>query len=216
MLRAVARPARALMIAAIVLTTVTATMVISSGGNDTGKAEPNITSTETVEAATTAVQSALPETQDGESAAPLLPGQYPITDEEIVMLAKLIWGEARGVQSVTQKAAVVWCVLNRVDAYEFPDTIAEVILQKKQFVGYAEDFPATEVNIKIATDVINRWNAEKASAVDVGRVLPSDYKWFTGDGKYNYFTNDWPSGETWDWSIKAHTSTSQQRSNSAT
>lgn len=44
----------------------------------------------------------------------------PITErpeqEEIEMLAKLIWGEARGVESTTEKAAVAWCVLNRVDS----------------------------------------------------------------------------------------------------
>lgn len=41
---------------------------------------------------------------------------YVHDEAEVEMLARLIWGEARGVASDTEKAAVVWCVLNRVDA----------------------------------------------------------------------------------------------------
>ena len=37
-------------------------------------------------------------------------------EADVEMLAKTIWGEARGVESITEKAAVAWCILNRVDA----------------------------------------------------------------------------------------------------
>ncbi len=36
------------------------------------------------------------------------------------MIAKTIWGEARGT-SMTEKAAVAWCILNRVDSGEYWD-----------------------------------------------------------------------------------------------
>lgn len=39
----------------------------------------------------------------------------PWTDEEVIVLAKMLWGEARGVGSDTEKAACVWCALNRVN-----------------------------------------------------------------------------------------------------
>ena len=43
--------------------------------------------------------------------------QEPMYGEaEITALAKLIWGEARGISSDTEKAAVVWTALNRYDA----------------------------------------------------------------------------------------------------
>lgn len=45
---------------------------------------------------------------------------------EIEALAKLIYGEAGIVPSTTEQAAVVWCVLNRVDDPRFPDTVLEV------------------------------------------------------------------------------------------
>lgn len=123
---------------------------------------------------------------------------------EIEMLAKLLWGEADVVKSTTQKAAVIWCVLNRVDAeneYGCPDTIAEVITFPGQFSGWDEDHPATEEYKKLAEDIIGRWLAEKNGAKNVGRVLPVDYLWFTGDGKVNTFTNEWRGGDVWDWSL---------------
>jgi spore germination cell wall hydrolase CwlJ-like protein len=42
--------------------------------------------------------------------------QYIPNPDDVVMLAKLIYGEARGIKSITEQAAVVWCVLNRVDS----------------------------------------------------------------------------------------------------
>ena len=65
---------------------------------------------------------------DASTAATLTPTPAPyIPDEaEVEMLARLIWGEARGVPSDMHKAAVVWCVLNRVDTESWPDTAAPI------------------------------------------------------------------------------------------
>lgn len=117
------------------------------------------------------------------------------------MLAKLIWGEARGVKTREEKAAVVWCVLNRVDSDEFPDTVVDVVCQKNQFVGYDPNYPETEEHKKIAEDVLKRWLAEKDGELDVGRVLPKEYTYFTGDGVRNYFVSEWRGDDYWDWSL---------------
>lgn len=121
--------------------------------------------------------------------------------EDVEMLAKLIWGEARGVKSTTEKAAVVWCVLNRVDAKGYPNSIEAVITQPHQFVGYDEDYPVTKEHRLIAEDVLCRWYAEKDGKTDIGRVLPKEYVYFTGDGCRNHFTSEWRSEDTWDWSL---------------
>lgn len=63
------------------------------------------------------------------------PAPYIPDEAEVEMLARLIWGEARGIPSDMHKAAVVWCVLNRVDAEGWPDTVAEVVTQPHQFAG---------------------------------------------------------------------------------
>ncbi len=128
---------------------------------------------------------------------------YYIPDEaEVEMLARLIWGEARGVPSDMEKAAVVWCVLNRVDAEEWPDSVAEVIRQRGQFSGYSPDYPATRRHKEIAADVLTRWEREKAEGGDVGRVLPPEFVFFTGDGERNTFRTEYKGGIYWDWSLE--------------
>ena len=124
-------------------------------------------------------------------------------EAEVEMLAKTIWGEARGVESITEKAAVAWCILNRVDAkgYACGGDIEYVLTFPGQFVGYDEENPVTTECKKIAADVLTRWAAEKAGIEDVGRVLPKEYTYFTGDGERNYFTDEWKGGNTWDWSL---------------
>ena len=62
-------------------------------------------------------------------------------ESDAVYLAQCLWGEARGVPSQTEKAAVVWCVLNRVDHPGFPDTIHGVLSAPNQFLGFSERFP---------------------------------------------------------------------------
>lgn len=52
--------------------------------------------------------------------------------EDAYLLAKLAMAEAEG-EDIEGKALVMRVVLNRVQADEFPDTVKEVIYQKKQF-----------------------------------------------------------------------------------
>ena len=122
-------------------------------------------------------------------------------EADVEMLARVIWGEARGVASDMEKAAVAWCVLNRVDAEEWPDTVAEVVTQRYQFVGYSPDYPAAEELKVIAADVLIRWEREKQEGGDVGRVLPAEYTFFSGDGRNNHFRNAYSGGDFWDWTL---------------
>ena len=128
--------------------------------------------------------------------------QWEPPDKDVEILAKLIYGEARGISSTTEKAAVVWCVLNRVDSPSYPDTLEGVVTQRHQFAGYKADNPVTEDFSEIARDVLERWHSEKTGAADVGRVLPDDYIYFTGDGNRNYFTAEWSSSAVeYDWAL---------------
>jgi hypothetical protein len=104
---------------------------------------------------------------------------------EIEMLAKVTWGEARGC-SRTQQAAVMWSVFNRVDSPQWPDTVAEVIVQPGQFAGWNERHPVTDELLDLAYEVTNQWIAEKFGE-ESGRVLPKEYVYFTGDGSLNIF-----------------------------
>lgn len=128
-----------------------------------------------------------------------------IDTAETETLAKLLWGEARGVASETQQSAVVWCVLNRVDSGDpyYPSDVVSVVEQEGQFHGYDVSYPVTDELYALAKDVLLRWHAEKDGAENVGRTLPKEYLWFTGDGETNTFTDGWCGGNVWDWSLSS-------------
>lgn len=122
--------------------------------------------------------------------------------ETIVLLAKMLWGEARGC-STTEQAACVWVALNRVNDPRWPDTLREVLLQPEQFRGLREDNPATEELMALAEDVLSRRARELAGEAAVGRVIPEDYFFWAGDGKRNHFRKEYESKERWGWSMES-------------
>ncbi len=124
-----------------------------------------------------------------------------VSDAEIDMLAQLVYAEARGVDSKAERAAVIWCALNRVDDSRWPDTIEAVVKQGSQF-AYSEDAPIKEELRELAADVVQRWVNEQLGAADVGRVLPMEYVYFAGRGGHNWFRTWYSGGHGyWDWSL---------------
>lgn len=123
----------------------------------------------------------------------------PWTEEEVIVLAQMLYGECRGVKSVTEQAACVWCVLNRCDAYG--KSVIEVVTAPKQFQGYNPNHPVWDNLVALSEDVLSRWYREKDGEESVGRVLPADYLYFTGDGQRNHFRNEYRGGEVWDWDL---------------
>ncbi len=115
------------------------------------------------------------------SAAP----EMYFTEDDVIAVAKMLWGEARGCALDNQQKAV-WCVLNRVDDPRFPDTIQGVLSQPSQFHGYSPDFPVWDELKEVARDVLTRWSLEK-QGVTVERELQPEYVFFTGDGIQNHF-----------------------------
>lgn len=123
------------------------------------------------------------------------------TEDEVVMLAKVLYRECRGIKSDTEKACVAWTVCNRVGQMDSQNSIHEVIRYPGAF-AYTEDTPVTDELYALALDVLGRWNAEKNGRIEVGRVLPVEYTYFSGDGKHNYFRNAYKGDYTiWDYSL---------------
>lgn len=128
--------------------------------------------------------------------------ERPEFDEATVTaLAQAVWGEWDGGDK-TEKAAVVWCILNRADNWD-STALAEVTAEG-QFHGYNSRWPVTDENKAIVEDVLYRHYLESLGVEDVGRVLPKEYMWFHGDNYKNYFRDDyqWPYN-TWDWSLES-------------
>ena len=134
------------------------------------------------------------------------------TDSDAIALAKMTWGEAgavkdqvlsdgRVISSTAQKAAVMWTALNQYDA-GIADSLIGVITKPNNFYGYDPDHPVQDDLLALAYDVLDRWDREKLGETDVGRVLPADYIYFSGDGKYNYFRNEFKTNVYYNWRLE--------------
>lgn len=125
------------------------------------------------------------------------------TDQDALMLAKVTYCESRGIASKTELACVMWTILNRYDA-GYSNSILSVILAPNQF-AYRSSAPTVNDYgvdlLALAYDVLNRWNMEKNGETDVGRVLPANYLWYSGNGKHNNFRNQFRGGSYWNYSL---------------
>lgn len=124
------------------------------------------------------------------------------TEAEVVMLAKLMWGEAGGIESKTEVACVGWVVCNRVDDRPEPVTVASVLTAPGAFY-YRDWMPVRDDLYALARDVLERWTMESLGYKRAGRVLPADYRWYAGDGKHNYFRNAYKGGDRWGYELES-------------
>ena len=129
-------------------------------------------------------------------------GYVPYYNEgNAAALAKLVWAEGRGIPSDTEKAAIMWCVINRVEREGcWADNIMGVLKQRGQF-AYRASSPVDPALYELAKDVLIRWDMERCGYQNVGRVLPANYYYFTGDGERNHFRAVYNSATRWNWSL---------------
>ena len=119
---------------------------------------------------------------------------------DIDVIARIIYTEARGVESDTEKAAVVWCILNRVDDSRWPNTIRGAATQRHQF-AWCRSAPVQAHLRRIAQDVFIDWQMEKRG-YDVQRVLPREYVFFSGHRGRNWFRTTYKlTGSVWKWTL---------------
>lgn len=125
-------------------------------------------------------------------------------ESDAIILAKVTYGEARGVSSVTEQACIAWTILNRVDSPQFGSTISAVASAPHQF-AYNCNAPTVDDYgrdlLALARDIICRWQLEKRGVDEVGRVLPADYFYYGGDGTHNYFRKTFQLGEVWHYEL---------------
>ena len=144
--------------------------IISSGGSLSSpktsemtsvsgeQSQPIVTSAESLEDPPETTQSL----QLEEIAVPEHKPVYTYTEEELDLLARLIYSEG-GIESYDTQLKIGSVVMNRVDDPYFPNTIREVIYQKNQFsVTFTKldgvimiDRPADEEAKKAAYEILN-------------------------------------------------------------
>lgn len=97
-------------------------------------------------------------------------------EQEAEYIAKVIYGTARN-HADSDKRAVVWCILNRVEHYAHPDTVAEVCEQPKQWMGYSSENPVLDDNYELALNELKIWHG------DGHRPMSNDYIYLSWSSK---------------------------------
>lgn len=103
-------------------------------------------------------------------------GDVTQIEREAEYIAKVIYGTARN-HADSDKRAVVWCILNRVEHYSHPDTIVEVCEQPKQWMGYSNNNPVLAELYDLALAELKTWYSGGH------RPMSSDYIYLTWSSK---------------------------------
>ena len=112
--------------------------------------------------------------------------------EDVEAIARTLYGECRGVETVAEQEAVAWVILNRLDA-GYADTVLGVVSAPGQFAGYDPGHPLWDELVAVARRVLVLHHREQLGE-DVERVLPREYLWFSGDGTRNVFRTEYRGG----------------------
>ena len=110
--------------------------------------------------------------------------------KDVTALAQCLYGECRGCSELQQQA-VCWCIFNRVDSDQFPDTVYGVISQRGQFFGFSPTNPVWENLYNLAYREIKAWHDGEPG------VFGKEYLYFAGNGRINIFTTQYGGGERW-------------------
>lgn len=119
--------------------------------------------------------------------------ETPLTSSEVTMLAKTVWGAARGCTPEEQRL-VVWTVLQRVDAggvFAQYDTIEAAITAPGQFAGYNENHPVDPDIYDLCLEVLSDWQSGAEPPTHEIYAPTAPYYFFDGDGRHNWFREEW-------------------------
>ena len=75
--------------------------------------------------------------------------------EDAKEIARVLYGVRSN--NTADLRTLVWCVLNRVDNKAYPNTIAEVVAQEHQWMGYSSDNPVLDDLFNIAYGELEIW-----------------------------------------------------------
>ena len=75
--------------------------------------------------------------------------------EDAKEIARVLYGVRSN--NTADLRTLVWCVLNRVDNKSYPNTIAEVVAQEHQWMGYSDSNPVLDDLFNIAYGELEIW-----------------------------------------------------------
>lgn len=125
----------------------------------------------------------LPE-EDRLEEAPYIPRRW--TDNDVTVISRMVWGEARGVSRNEQKL-VVWTVINRLENGRYGSTLIGVVRARGQFHGYSSRHPVTDAIRDMVIEVLEAWDRGESAKIYPPFARTANYLYFHGDGRHNWF-----------------------------
>ena len=109
--------------------------------------------------------------------------------EDAKEIARVLYGVRSN--NTADLRTLVWCVLNRVDNKAYPNTIAEVVAQPNQWMGYSDSNPVLDDLFNIAYGELEIWYGGI-------RPCPPDYVFM------NWTPSEITLRDTFEFSSKTH------------
>lgn len=114
-----------------------------------------------------------------------------LREHQAQALAKVLYGVKDN--SEADLRTMCWCVFNRVDSPDYPDTLEEVIEQPSQWMRYAPSNPVIDNLYKIAEQELAAWQDGKT------RPITSDFVYMNWTPSQIKLRNAWKDGSTTDY-----------------
>ena len=112
------------------------------------------------------------------------------TDACVDVISRMVWGEGRGVSRNEQKL-IVWTVINRLEDGRYGNSLIGVVRARGQFHGYSPHFPVTSEIRGMVVEVLEAWDRGEEAKVYPPFARTSNYRYFHGDGRHNWFRENW-------------------------
>lgn len=110
------------------------------------------------------------------------------TSEEVTLVCQTVYGEARGCSKEEQQL-VVWCICNRVDYSG--TSVKQVVTADRQFHGYDPKHPVTPEIFENVTEALEAWSRNEEALVYAPYATTTEYRYFYGDGRHNWYREEW-------------------------
>ena len=116
------------------------------------------------------------------------PRRWTYTDVDVI--ARMVWGEGRGVSRNEQKL-IVWTVINRLEHGGYGSSLVRVVRAPGQFHGYSSNFPINTAIREMTIEVLEAWDRGDSAKVYPPFARVDNYRYFWGDGRHNWFRTNW-------------------------
>jgi spore germination cell wall hydrolase CwlJ-like protein len=116
------------------------------------------------------------------------------TYDDIDVISRMVWGEARGVSRNEQKL-VVWTVIKRLDMGNSGNSLIGVVRAPSQFHGYSPNFPVTPEIREMVIEVLEAWERGETALVYYPFATTPYYLYF-GARRWNGWSHNF-FRETW-------------------